>query len=994
MREQVALREKQLQETPHVAEAQDSGRLHELAAKETVKNYAAEPMDRQLEKGHRMMHQEVIQAAEQIKGSSASQVAELLSLVETRGLRNALAVLEKTDDPYLEDDFHRIVVQRYFSHQMGTSKLTKEETQTLGTALFEIQLPPASDQQKSLKEIVSVMEQFYSGLQSISDGDGGDTYTLEISNPHGSTEVIFYVAVPRSRAPLFEKMLLSVQPNAHIAEVPNDYNIFQPKGAVKAAYGVASTYAMLPIKTYERFDYDPLTLILNAFSKIEQEGEGASLQIIVKPVGKQYHKLYEEAIKELKKGATKSYAGSLPDTTGGKAWSLLKEAIFVPKHVKEVGEKKEEDSKDKAKEKELKNEKNAELIEYVGQKIDTPIVLTNIRILTAAHNQNRADEIFSDIVSTFAQFEETKAGGITFKEVKGSRQTVLERDFIFRSYNHDERLPLSLKELSTVFHFGSHSSGQAASPHLRSTKAATAAAPATLPQEGILLGLNTHRGGEIPVHMLREDRMRHMYVIGQTGTGKSTFIKNLAIQDIQNGDGVCFIDPHGVDVQDILAAVPKERWDDIIYFDPSHVERPMALNMLEYDRNFPEQKTFVVNEMMSIFNKLFDMKTAGGPMFEQYFRNACMLVIEDPESGNTLFDVSRVLSDKNFRSMKLSKCKNPIVVQFWREVAEKAGGESSLANMVPYITSKFDVFLSNDIMRPIVVRDKSTFNFREVMDSKKILLVNLAKGRLGDINANLIGLIIVGKFLMAALSRVDMIGKPMNDFYMYIDEFQNITTPSVATILSEARKYRLSLTVAHQFIAQLEQTTKDAVFGNVGSLVAFRVGTDDGEYLAKQFEPAFSASDLANIENRNAYIKLLINGQPSRPFNIRALPPPKTDHAALEKLKEMSYMKYGRPREEIEAEIQAAFEKKHVAPAPVPVVPAAAAAPAAPVVSEVAPPTPVAAAPAVQTPAPVQAQPVAVKAAPLPAAPRPLAQPLSPGAAKLFAVRPSTQTSV
>ncbi len=987
MREQVALREKQLQETPHVAEAQDSGRLHELAAKETVKNYAALPMDQQLEKGHRMMHQEVIQAAEQIKGSSASQVAELLSLVETRGLRNALAVLEKTDDPYLEDDFHRIVVQRYFSHQMGTSKLTKEEAQTLGTALFEIQLPSGdSNQQKSLKEIVSVMEQFYSGLQSISDSDGGDTYTLEISNPHGSTEVIFYVAVPRSRAPLFEKMLLSVQPNAHITEVPNDYNIFQPKGSVKAAYGVTSSYAMLPIKTYERFDYDPLTMILNAFSKIQQEGEGASLQIIVKPAGKTYHKLYEEAIKQLKKGATKAYAGSLPDTTGGKAWSLVKEVIFVPKHVKESGEKKEEaTSQDKVKEKEIKNEKNAELIEYVGQKIDTPIVLTNIRVLASAQTQSRADDIFGDIVSTFAQFEDTKAGGITFKEVSGGRQTALERDFIFRSYNHDERLPLSLKELSTVFHFGSHVSGQAASPHLRSTKAATAAAPAILPQEGILLGLNTHRGGEIPVHMLREDRMRHMYVIGQTGTGKSTFIKNLAIQDIQNGDGVCFIDPHGVDVQDILAAVPKERWDDIIYFDPSHVERPMALNMLEYDRNFPEQKTFVVNEMMSIFNKLFDMKTAGGPMFEQYFRNACMLVIEDPESGNTLFDVSRVLSDKNFRTMKLSKCKNPVVVQFWREVAEKAGGESSLANMVPYITSKFDVFLSNDIMRPIVVRDKSTFNFREVMDSKKILLVNLAKGRLGDINANLIGLIIVGKFLMAALSRVDMIGKPMNDFYMYIDEFQNITTPSVATILSEARKYRLSLTVAHQFIAQLEQTTKDAVFGNVGSLVAFRVGTDDGEYLAKQFEPAFSASDLANIENRNAYIKLLINGQPSRPFNIRALPPPKTDHAVLDELKNMSYMKYGRPREEIEAEIQAAFEKKHVAP--VPVVPVAAT-PAAPVVSEI-------------TPAPVQAQPVAAKAvpivaasAPIQAAPKPLNQPLSPGAAKLFAVRQSTQMSV
>jgi hypothetical protein len=229
----------------------------------------------------------------------------------------------------------------------------------------------------------------------------------------------------------------------------------------------------------------------------------------------------------------------------------------------------------------------------------------------------------------------------------------------------------------------------------------------------------------------------------------------MIIQDIQQGEGACMIDPHGVDIIDILAAVPPERYDDVIYFDPGYTARPMGLNMLEYDPRFPEQKTFVVNEMLSIFNKLFDMKTAGGPMFEQYFRNAVLLTIEDPETGSTLLDVSKVLANKEYRQLKLSRCKNPFVVQFWREIAEKAGGEASLGNIVPYITSKFDVFLSNDIMRPIISQQQSTFNFREIMDQKKILLVNLSKGRLGDINANLIGLIIVGKFLMAALSRAD-----------------------------------------------------------------------------------------------------------------------------------------------------------------------------------------------------------------------------------------------
>jgi hypothetical protein len=415
--------------------------------------------------------------------------------------------------------------------------------------------------------------------------------------------------------------------------------------------------------------------------------------------------------------------------------------------------------------------------------------------------------------------------------------------------------------------------------------------------------------------MTPEDRLRHLYVIGQTGTGKTTFLKNMIAQDIANGEGVCMIDPHGSDIQDILSYIPKHRYEDVIYFDPSYTDRPMSLNMLEYDRRFPEQKTFVVNEMLSIFNKLFDMKTAGGPMFEQYFRNAVLLVMEDPESGNTLLDVSRVLSNKLFREKKLSNCKNPIVVQFWKEVAEKAGGEASLANIVPYITSKFDVFLSNDIMRPIIAQEQSTLNFREIMDTKKILLVNLSKGRLGDINANLIGLIIVGKLLMAALSRVDVVGKTdasgkaisLPPFYLYIDEFQNVTTNSISTILSEARKYKLSLAVAHQFIAQLEEGIRDSVFGNVGSIAAFRVGAEDAEYLEKQFSPVFTAKDIMSIDNRNAYLKMLANGRPVKPFNIEIPPPPVGNKSVVQSIQELSYLKFGKSRDVVETEIMAKY---------------------------------------------------------------------------------------
>lgn len=413
------------------------------------------------------------------------------------------------------------------------------------------------------------------------------------------------------------------------------------------------------------------------------------------------------------------------------------------------------------------------------------------------------------------------------------------------------------------------------------------------------------------MYLSREDRLRHFYAIGQTGTGKSTLLRRMIIQDIKNGDGVCFIDPHGSDVQDILSHIPKERFDDVIYFDPSYIDRPMALNMLEYNRAFPEQKTFVVNELFSIFQKLYGaVPESMGPMFEQYFRNATMLVIEDPESGSTLLDVSRVMADKKFRELKLSRCKNPIVVQFWKEIAEKAGGEGALQNMVPYITSKFDVFLANDIMRPIIAQQNSSFNFREIMDSKKILLVNLAKGRLGDINSSLIGLILVGKILMAALSRVDSFGKDMAPFYLYIDEFQNITTPSIATILSEARKYKLSLTMAHQFIAQLDDKIRDAVFGNVGGMAVFRVGAEDAEYLEKQFAPTFEAKDLINIDNMNCYVKMLAHGKPLKPFNIEFTWPQGGNERIVEGLKELSYLKYGNNRTQIEADILKRYQKE------------------------------------------------------------------------------------
>ncbi|MDQ5969250.1 MAG: hypothetical protein QG579_407, partial [Patescibacteria group bacterium] len=779
--------------------------------------------------------------------------------------------------------------------------MSAEEFRGLGMTLYEVVLPEDTetgdrDKNKPLKELISSMEQFLSGMLSVVDKDGTKDYkknyiVLEIANANGSDQFVFYVAVPDVHKILFEKQIISVFHNAKLTEATSDYNIFNSDGISLGSYLESTVNSVYQFKTYESFDHDPMNVILNSFSKIQKDGEGAGIQIVFAPKGDYFQKRYEFAIEQIEKGEKTKDAINLPESIGGE----LKKTVFslFKSGPKEGEEKKPVDT---------------EAIQKIKQKISSTIVATNIRLIASAQSRMDAERILQTMESSFNQFTDPTANGLKAKRLEKIALQKMFRDYSFRSYNENELLPLNLHEVTSLYHF--QNTGLSPTPQLKQSQSISAPAPAEIGIEGTLLGVNTYRNVDTPIYMQDEDRLRHLYTIGQTGTGKTTLLKNMIIQDIEKGNGCCFIDPHGSDVQDILSNIPQNRLQDVIYFDPSYTERPMALNMLEYDRSHPEQKTFVVNELFSIFQKLYGkVPEALGPMFEQYFRNATMLVIEDPDTGCTLLDVSRVMTNKSFRDMKLSNCKNPIVVQFWTEVAEKAGGEASLANIVPYITSKFDVFLANDIMRPIIAQEKSSFDFREIMDDKKILLVNLSKGRLGDINANLIGLILVGKILMAALSRVDSIGKNFPPFYLYIDEFQNITTNSIATILSEARKYKLSLNIAHQFIAQLQDDIKDAVFGNVGSIATFRVGAEDAEYLEKQFSPVFTAKDIMNIDNYNAYLKMLVGGKPVKAFNIRATAPPQGNPKIVETLKQLSYLTYGGNREEIEANILEKYKK-------------------------------------------------------------------------------------
>ncbi len=780
-------------------------------------------------------------------------------------------------------------------HQRG------EFSHSLGLGLLKIQLPPERKQENDkgavgeLREKIAVMEQVYNQLASIRESGlhawlyGKPFFSIELAVPHVGQQVIYYIAVPKRYVSSAEKLVQGVYPEAYIERV-NDYTIFHPNGAFAAAVAKPKS-KFLPIRSFQMMDADPLASTLNAFSKIAHEGEGMALQIVGRKAEHHWTSKLIKLTRHLRQG--KSLHKAIEEANRSDFAKSFKQAI-----------KGSEKSQPQQEEDQSRGPANEQLVQAVEKKAGKILFDANIRLVTSAATQEKADQLLRELITPLSQFTNEETNSFYAHEERGRALQKIIYQYSFRVPDWATRCVLSAEELSSIIHLPNTIIGAS---NVSFVKAKSAPVPVNIPREGILLGANVFRGVETEIRMTAEDRLRHFYIIGQTGTGKTYGMRNMIIQDIQAGHGVCFIDPHGDMVEEILGCVPPERIKDVVYFNPGDVARPMGLNMLEFDPNYPEQKTFVINELLEIFNKLYDMKTSGGPMFEQYFRNATGLVMEDPESGNTLLEINRVFVDKKFRDYKLSRCKNPLVTTFWRDVAEKAGGDASLQNIVPYISSKFDSFLSNEIMRPIVSQEKSAFRLREIMDGQKILLINLSKGRLGELNSSLIGLIMVGKILLAAFSRADQPMAQRKDFFLYADEFQNVATTTIETILSEARKYRLGLIIAHQFIGQLEDNIKDAVFGNVGSIASFRVGAEDAEFLEKQFAPVFSAADLINIDNRNCYVRMLINGQTAPAFSMKTLAGVKSNPDIAAKAKEFSRLTYGRDKLTVEEEMKEKF---------------------------------------------------------------------------------------
>ncbi len=740
-------------------------------------------------------------------------------------------------------------------------RLKKREQISLEMVTIEVRVPKENE----IK--IDAAEQMFSSFSTLKKS--GFWSFLEVDDVVGfeivakPAEIRFYVTAPNRIIDLIEKTIYSYYQNADIKKV-DEPNIFSENG--KVAYGalVIKEAPYFPLKTYKELPVDSISSITSAMSKMS-EGEGAIVQILIRPADSKWKKNGKDYVATTKKNEANP-----------------EKATFKT------------DSK---------------VLEKIDDKCSRPGFETVIRFVVSSPTKEMAELHLKNIKNSFAQFSSDQN---SFTGAKILFKGGFMINFIYKFFpiidigfwpfgKHISIL--TNDELASIFHFPNKT---VETPHIQWLKAKTAPVPAEVPQQGgTFIGYGYYRGVRRPVYIGFEDRRRHTYIIGKTGTGKSVLLEDMAVQDIKAGYGVCVIDPHGDLIDNIIKFIPPQRAEDVIYFDPSDTERPMGLNLLEAYTE--EQKHFLTTSIINLMYKLYDPQRTGiiGPRFEHAVRNAMLTVMSEP--GTTFVEVVRVLTDPKYVQELLPKVQDPIVRRYWTDqIAQTSDFHKS--EVLDYIVSKFGRFVTNKTMRNIIGQSKSAFDFRKVMDEGKILLINLSKGKLGEENSSFLGLVLIPKILIAAMSRQEIPEEKRRDFFLYVDEFQNFATPDFATILSEARKYHLNLTVANQFIGQMDEEVKNAVFGNVGTLITFRVGVTDASYIQREYQPIFGESDLINIERFHVYMKTIVDNEPVPPFSVDLTKDYKKYKAqANEKVAQaiiqLSRLRYGRPKELVEAEI-------------------------------------------------------------------------------------------
>ncbi len=763
---------------------------------------------------------------------------------------------------------------------------------------LKIHLPPESDdiesngrdQRDITEETISQAQTMYNIIASTATKGfktkiyGQRHLSFEIVATRGVID--YYVVVPMALLDVVQQAVAAAYPSARLEEV-EEHNIFSRVGKISSTIGgeltLKKSYAY-PIATYQESKRDAMRAILNALAAANKD-DGIGVQVLFRPAPEGWVKAgVAEAVGIRKnKGKSTGFSGS------GAAAGLL-EALWKAPST---------DGKDKKPEDMQLTTLEQSKVEALENKTQHPGFETLVRIIASSNTAARSQVLLKNVVAAFSLFDSPTFNGFKFSVSKNIEQFVTA--FIFRFFPQEyNKSILNSVELATIFHLPDQKNIPTSQLQRQASKQVDG--PRQLLSEGFLMGYNVYRGVKKEIRLGTVDRRRHTYIIGQTGTGKSKLLENLALQDMLDGKGFAFVDPHGDSAEALLGMVPKERVEDVIYFSPGDMDNPIGLNLFEFDT--PDQRDFLVQEAIAMLYRLYDPGHTGiiGPRYEHWFRNAALTIMSDP-NGTSFIDIPQVFNDNDFAKEKLKYVTDQTVLDFWnKEMAQTSDYHKS--EVLGWFVSKFGAFLSNEMMRNIIGQTKSGFNLRDIMDNKKILLVNLSKGKTGELNSQLLGMIFVMKFQAAAMGRADVPEDQRVDFTLYVDEFQNFATDSFESILSEARKYRLNLILANQFVSQLTDKIREAIIGNVGTIISGRIGMTDAELMAKKFTPVFDAEDLTKLPNYEGVAVAQINGVPSAPFSMAF--PPMLGHSNPQlaaALKRLSAAKYGRPRLEVEREI-------------------------------------------------------------------------------------------
>lgn len=773
---------------------------------------------------------------------------------------------------------------------------------------------------KDFMKISGAMTQLYASLFSIGSGKwkykyllGQEFFCIEYYVEKGLIK--FVVGVPPSFLSIAEKQISAFYPDSVLEKIPRPQIVTKDQKYSGGHLYLEKSF-ILPIRKMEQMQAEPINNIISSLSKIDVD-DRAGIQMMLKPEMSDWHaagmKKAEDMYKEKDKHEHTSWL-LFPLTFLGTLFRIIfsgtEHEDFSGKNVDEKGMVQT-------------TPMMQERVKSIEEKSSKQGFDVTIRVLAASKTKEQAEQYWKEISHSFSQYNNPDTNGFSKSynySVEWVKNHYEARNFsrppFFWSWRflfapHEWKQIFSTEEITALYHFPSIRYNS--SPAIEWQDFKLTPPPVNMPKEGLLLGINDYRNVKTEVRILPDDRMRHFYLIGKSGTGKSTILDQMLKQDLRNGNGLCLVDPHGDLVEAALPYLPRERAEDVIVFEPGDMDRPMGLNILEAETE--DQREFMAQEALAIFIKLYGEEIMG-PRLQNYFRNAALTLMADEEDPATLIDIMRLFTDEDYQKIKVAKVTNPSVKAFWTQEYAKSG-QREKEEIIPYFAAKFGPFVTNRQIRNIIGQPKSGFDFRKVMDEGKILLVNLSKGKLGDLNAKLLGMIIVSKIQMAAMSRANIPESERKDFFLYVDEFQNFVTESFASILSEARKYRLGLIVAHQYISQItkmdgggkgsheDTTIRDAVFGNVGSMMCFKIGAQDAETMAKEFAPAFTEQDLVNIANYHAYIKLNIKNTTSRGFVMKTIyDKTGADKEAAEAYKQLSRLKYARDRAFVEREIK------------------------------------------------------------------------------------------